>query len=136
MSNQEEGEKLEIIVLSQEKEDGLEAYINSLGGSLEDLGYGYKIITIDITQILKVISYPSIQYAEFPKSLFLSDVSSKKAICVDRVQNEFGLKGKGIIIGFVDSGIDFTHPAFQDEQGNTRIEYILDLSLGKSIVYN
>lgn len=136
MSNQEEGEKLEIIVLSQEKEDGLEAYINSLGGSLEDLGYGYKIITIDITQILKVISYPSIQYAEFPKSLFLSDVSSNKAICVDRVQNEFGLKGKGIIIGFVDSGIDFTHPAFQDEQGNTRIEYILDLSLGKSIVYN
>lgn len=36
------------------------------------------------------------------------------------------LRGQGVVIGVVDSGIDYTHPAFLDEFGNTRILRIWD----------
>jgi subtilisin family serine protease len=39
-----------------------------------------------------------------------------------------GRAGQGIIIGDVDSGIDFTRPDFQDSTGKTRILYIWDQS--------
>jgi subtilisin family serine protease len=40
-----------------------------------------------------------------------------------------GLTGKNVIIGIVDTGIDWTHPDFLGEDGTTRILYILDLML-------
>ena len=52
-----------------------------------------------------------------------------------RVQSDYGLLGEGTVIGFIDSGIDYTHPAFRNEDGTTRIDYIYDLSLGGTI-YN
>lgn len=36
------------------------------------------------------------------------------------------LSGKGVIIGFVDSGIDYTHQDFINENGQSRILYIWD----------
>jgi subtilisin family serine protease len=37
-----------------------------------------------------------------------------------------GYKGNNIIIGMIDSGIDFTHPDFKDSLGNTRILKLWD----------
>ncbi len=36
--------------------------------------------------------------------------------------------GRGIVVGVLDTGIDTTLPAFQDEEGNTRIDYFWDQS--------
>ena len=36
--------------------------------------------------------------------------------------------------GFLDTGIDYTHPAYKPD-GTSRIEYIYDLSLG-GVVYS
>lgn len=52
---------------------------------------------------------------------------------VDQVHNGIGLsssyKGKDVIIGLVDTGIEFGHPDFKDENGNTRILRIWDQSV-------
>ena len=34
--------------------------------------------------------------------------------------------GKGVVIGFIDSGIELAHPDFQDSTGNTRVMYVWD----------
>lgn len=34
--------------------------------------------------------------------------------------------GKGVIVGVIDSGFDYTHPAFRDNNGNCRIQAVWD----------
>lgn len=40
-----------------------------------------------------------------------------------------GYEGEGVIMGIIDSGIDFTHPDFKDSSGNTRVISIWDHNL-------
>ncbi|MGK7943767.1 MAG: S8 family serine peptidase [Microcystaceae cyanobacterium] len=41
-------------------------------------------------------------------------------------QNLPAIKGEGIIIGIIDSGIDYTHPAFRNNDGTSRILHLWD----------
>ena len=130
-----ENEDIEVVVLYGEQLNEVRALVDSLGGTLQDLGYGFGIITIKINEVISLAKSPYVQYIEFPKSLYLSDSSSNKAACIDRARSEFNLQGEGVVIGFIDTGIDYTHPAFLNEDGTTRVEYIYDLSLNGAI-YN
>jgi subtilisin family serine protease len=42
--------------------------------------------------------------------------------------NDSGLDGTGVLVGIADTGLDVTHPDFLDEQGKTRVAWLLDLS--------
>ena len=55
---------------------------------------------------------------------------SRQVTHADEVQNGTGeqlpqaYNGDGVIIGVIDSGFDFTHPVFKDENGNLRIKAV------------
>ncbi|WP_242980569.1 S8 family peptidase [Clostridium vincentii] len=126
---------IEVVILYGDEFQAVNDYVNKIGAKLENLGYGFGIVTINVNNIVELARSPNIQYIELPKSLYLTDVRSNGAACVPRVQSEYGLLGDGTVIGFIDSGIDYTHPAFRNEDGSTRIDYIYDLSLSGAI-YN
>ena len=44
----------------------------------------------------------------------------------DVVASTYDLKGRGITIGLVDSGLDFTHDDFRNNSGTTRISFLWD----------
>ena len=46
-----------------------------------------------------------------------------------RVRAETGLDGHGVVVGIIDTGIDFRHADFLDHRGRTRLLDILDFSL-------
>lgn len=128
------GDILEVVVIYFDKQKAEDATIN-LGAKFEDLGYNFAVITIETSKIGQLAQEPSIQYIEFPKSLYFSDIESNEAACILRARKTFNLQGNGVIVGFIDSGIDYTHPAFLNEQGNTRVKYIYDISQSESKVY-
>ncbi len=41
-----------------------------------------------------------------------------------------GLTGQGVIVGIIDTGVDWRHPDFAAPEGGSRIAWLLDLTLG------
>mgnify|MGYP004552180227 FL=1 len=128
-----EDESIEVVVLYGEAYEAVNDYVNKIGGVLDNLGYGFGIVTINIKDLIKLAESPDIQYIELPKSLYFTDSLSNRAACIDRSREEYKVEGEGVVIGFIDSGIDYTHPAFRNDDGTTRVEYIYDLSLGGKV---
>lgn len=50
------------------------------------------------------------------------------SIRAERVPPKLGLTGRGVILGVMDSGLDWTHRDFRNPDGSTRILALLDLS--------
>lgn len=71
---------------------------------------------------------PNIRYSQVPKLYAPLDTTSLEASGILRVQNQpyLGFKGENVLIGFVDTGIDYTLDAFRQRDGSTRILGIWD----------
>lgn len=67
-------------------------------------------------------------YNSLPKCFGLMDTTAIESIGADVVRTLPGLEltGKDVLVGFVDTGIDYTNPLFSGADGRTRIEYIWD----------
>lgn len=70
-------------------------------------------------------------YSFVPKQFGLMDSTNMEAVGVKQVQNlnNLGLDGENVIVGIVDTGIDYTNPLFLDRNGSTRIGMIWDQTL-------
>lgn len=79
---------------------------------------------------------PSLQidnytYSEIPKCYSLLDQTALEVSGILRLQNQpaLALKGRGVLVGFIDTGIDYTNPVFQFSDGSTRIVSIWDQTI-------
>ena len=75
---------------------------------------------------MEQIGYPAV-----PKLFTPIDTVSLETAGILAVQNQpfLNLTGKGVMIGFLDSGIDYTHPAFRNPDGTTKILRIWDQTI-------
>ncbi|HCT64868.1 MAG TPA: peptidase [Lachnospiraceae bacterium] len=66
-----------------------------------------------------------------PTVLGLSDQQSLEAAGIMQVQQQpyLNLTGRDVLIGFIDTGIDYTQKVFQYEDGTSKIKYIYDQSI-------
>lgn len=57
------------------------------------------------------------------------DTSALESSGILKVQTQplLGYQGEGVLIGFLDTGIDFTHPAFRTSDGRSRIYRLLKI---------
>lgn len=111
------------------KYNGDLTFVESLGGTVEELILGYAIITIPQSRIEELINRDEIEYVEKPKRLFYSLLDSKRVSCVFQVtQGNIDLSGQGVLIGILDSGLDMTDADFRRLDGTTRVRYFYDQS--------
>ncbi len=126
--------EIELVVLYGDNFLKFKNSADAIGAKVEDLGYGFGILIIRVNDLNRIIELEGLQYIELPKILYTSAYDSNRASCIPSVWNNYNLTGEGILVGFLDTGIDYTHNAFKDDEGNTRIEYIYDLENG--VVYD
>ncbi len=104
--------------------------IRALGIQVVELQGGYAIVTISENLIDRLAEFPQIEYIEKPKLLFFEVSQAKLASCITQVQSSpLNLSGRGVIVGVIDSGIDYTNPVFRNEDGSTRILSLWDQTI-------
>lgn len=95
--------------------------VEEMGIAVDYLLGEYAILNVTKEQIFAIASYDEIIYIEQPKRVYYQVLQGKLVSCITRVQTDSdGLSGEGILVGIIDSGIDFFHPEFIMD-GKTRI---------------
>ncbi len=75
---------------------------------------GYAVVTLPESEISAYSVREQIEFIEKPKRLYFETFEGREASCILPVQNGAdGLTGEGILVGIVDSGVDYFHPDFQ-----------------------
>lgn len=97
---------------------------------VQELDFGYKSVSVD-SRILLPLSFRQYWYSTIPKCYTLLDMQPLDAAGIITLQNypTLQLTGEGIMIGFLDTGIDYTHEVFRNLDGTTRIAGIWDQTI-------
>ena len=93
----------------------------------QEAGFSYKCFYLP-KEISDPITLPKYSYASIPNCYSPLNMQTLNEAGILPVQNypTLQLKGRNILIGFLDSGIDYTNPVFQNLDNTTRIRAIWD----------
>ena len=112
------------------KYSGPESRLGGEGIQVVPLLGGYAVVTLPESEIKAYSAREQIEFIEKPKRLYFETFQAREASCILPVQGgSNGLTGKGILVGVVDSGVDFFHPDFRNEDGSSRILRLWDQSI-------
>ena len=104
--------------------------VRSISSSVTELINGYAVIVIREDRIEELASFPEVEFIEKPKSLYFQADVGRQTSCIDTVQRApYNLSGRGVLVGIVDSGIDYENPDFRNEDGTTRVVSLWDQSV-------
>ncbi len=108
----------------------LQQITEQLDVKVTELLDNYAIIVIKEEDIPTLSTFQEIEYIEKPKELNFQVMNGISASCMLDVQRPpYNLSGKGIIVGIVDSGIDYAHQDFRNPDGTTRIIGLWDQTI-------
>ncbi|MCI8707778.1 MAG: S8 family peptidase [Lachnospiraceae bacterium] len=92
----------------------------------------YAILYVPENAMEQVASALEVEYVEKPKRLYFAVQEGKQSSCITPLQGaRYQLTGKGVIVAVLDSGIDYSHPDFRNEDGSTRILALYDETLDR-----
>ena len=88
---------------------------------------GYAIVRISEEKIEALADLPQVIYIEKPRQLQFAVQKGKRTSCFLPVQTvPLSLYGNGVLVGIVDSGIDYFHADFRNTDGSTRLVALWD----------
>lgn len=98
----------------------------------------YAILLLPEHIVELVAALTEIEYMEKPKLLFFAVNNGRRVSCINPLQTgqvpggtagRNDLSGTGVIVAVIDSGIDYSHPDFRNEDGTTRILNLWDQTI-------
>lgn len=97
---------------------------------IEELIAGYAIMTVPASMIDALAAVEEIEYIEKPKRLFFGVLQGKIASCIaPGSQLATALRGQGVLVAVIDSGIAWRNRDFCNVDGSSRILYLWDQTL-------
>lgn len=107
----------------------LEVVLPESQACVQELGFGYRAIHVE-KNLIGEIRFDKVGYHGVPNCYTLLDTGAMNETGISALQNypTLQLQGNGIMIGFIDTGIDFMNPVFRTLEG-TRIAAIWDQTI-------
>jgi len=104
--------------------------VDSENVCIQEMDFGYKSVSVN-RSILADLSIRQYWYSAIPKCYALLDLQPLDAAGIITLQNypTLQLMGEGIMIGFLDTGIDYQNKVFRNLDGTTRIAGIWDQTI-------
>lgn len=104
----------------------LEQYKNNVN----IINYFNAVVHLPVSEMTENI-ISRIGYAPIPNLFGFASQASQELSGIPRLRMipKFDLRGKGVLIGFIDSGIDYTNPIFQNADKTTKIASIWDQTI-------
>ena len=113
----------------------IQNYIQQNKGEVKFVAGDIVSLVMPLGAVNGLIALPSVKAVEDNgMQLVALDDSMRVRNNINPVQNGMaplpqGYDGSGVVMGFIDSGIDFSHPDFKHANGSTRVLYIWDHNL-------
>ena len=92
--------------------------VRALAIQVVELQNEYAIIRISQSRIDLLSDIPEVEYIEKPKRLFFQIANGKRVSCINEVQDTrfLDLRGQGVLVAIIDSGIDYQQfPSIREE---------------------
>ncbi|HJX30100.1 MAG TPA: hypothetical protein VJ885_19520, partial [Thermoanaerobaculia bacterium] len=107
------------------------AELEALGIKVRTLREGRATVTVPVSALPALAMRPDVQTITLPVPLRPQLDKSVKDTGATWIRSQSagtftGRTGAGVVVGVVDSGIDYDHPDFVDASGNTRIVALWD----------
>lgn len=122
----EAGERVTVKLVSKVgRQSELARWIQKQHGTITSQVEGGQVFLVDlpVTSIGKLDRAKHLQRAEAARVLLPRlDEARGDATGLDRALQSHALTGDGVVFGIVDSGLDWSHPDFLDDDGHTRLE--------------
>lgn len=153
-ATEEEREKSGILGIGYDTEDDTWELIVKFHGSAEEIReflgeagsfealYGFYGIARVPTRLVDAFSnLELIEYVEKPKRLYFADIQANRVSCITQLRTitnaagyeQLYLSGAGVLVAVIDSGIDYTHPDFRNDDGTTRIVELWDQTVAQEV---
>lgn len=97
---------------------------------VQSMDFGFQAVYVDKT-LTAPVSLEYYRYNSIPNCYQLMDLEAMDAAGISVVQSypTLNLQGNGVMIGILDTGIDYRNPLFQNIDGSTRIAGIWDQTI-------
>ncbi len=99
-------------------------------GNYEIINYFTALVHIPASELTNQSVY-QFGYAAIPSLFAPISLESLEASGIARIRNipNFNLIGQGVLVGIIDTGIDYTNPIFINADNTTRIAYLWDQTI-------
>ncbi len=105
--------------------DGGAATLHEAGLAAQAVTPSFSWLTIPTSELPRLWRLPGLRRVDGERVLRpLLDRSMP--LVGGKVLHDLGLRGQGVMVAIVDTGVDFRHPDFRDATGKSRIAFLID----------